>query len=159
MNEQHVEEKIWNWLELNEADKEKVLQHCATCESCKDLLEQVQHYALQIKTVQRAEFTAGHQAKAVQKIMEEINQTDKQVDTSLFFLNRWLLVPFQLAAMLLILFAWKELFFIEERKSIQLPKHTTASVLNTSALLKNNFKNRKERQISIREFIEKKIRR
>ena len=157
MKVQHLEEKIWSWFELTEADKEKVLQHCATCQSCKDLLDEVQLYAAQIEKVQRAEFASANQAQAVQKIMEAINHSDKQVNENLFILNKWLLVPFQIAAMLLILFAGQELFSIEESKSNQLPKEASASVLNTSALLKSNLTNKKDKQISIRELIERKL--
>jgi hypothetical protein len=157
MRAQHVEEKIWNWIELNEADKERVLLHCTACETCKDLLEEVQHYALQIETIQRAEFASDNQAQAVQKIMEAINNSDKQVDKNFSFLSRWFLFPFQVAAMLLVLFAGQELFSIEANENSQIPKQATASVLNTSALLKSNLKNRKEKPISIRKLIEKKL--
>ena len=157
MKAQHVEEEIWNWIELNEADKERVLQHCATCASCKELLKEVQHYASQIETLQRAEFTPGHQAQAVQKIMEAINHSDKQVDLNISFLSRWLLVPFQVAAMVLILFAGQELFSVEESKNNQLPKYSKASLLNTSALLKNNLNRKKKRKISIRKLIGPKV--
>jgi hypothetical protein len=157
MKEQHVKEEIWNWIELNEADKERVLQHCATCAACKELLEEVQHYASQIEIVQCAAFASDHQAQAVQKIMEAINHSDKQVDLNISFLSRWLLFPFQVAAMLLILFAGQELFSVEESKNNQLPKYSKASVLNTSALLKNNLKRKKERKINLKELIEKKL--